>query len=220
MFPQANDSGDRGRTRCRDRSSLLQFHAMPRPRSKAAAPQPPARWERTYFEEGLATYQLKTWSAFPDFLDAEVFTIRGRARHRFIWRGQRRSDWMLASSLDRLFDRLEYKGEFKGARPKTPERRSQEHLEDFKYAARGRRGFNPPRLDENEGGLWGSTSDSPLRCSTGLTHPSPPRTSRSRDMRPGLHIVSYTDSTGMQWTFETKASLKRRRAKAVPACWS
>jgi hypothetical protein len=107
-------------------------------------------WKRVSFEDGLATYRLTAWSAFAEFLDAQVFTHRGRATHRFIWRGQRRSDWMLESSLDRLFDRLEYKGEIRGSRTINPERRSQEHLDDFKYAARGRRGFNPPELDENE----------------------------------------------------------------------
>jgi hypothetical protein len=107
---------------------------------------PPARWERTSVKDGLATYRLTAWSAFADFLDAQVFTDRGRAEHRFIWRGQRRSDWILDSSLDRLLERLGYTG---GAE-KRSEQRSQEYLEDFKYAARGRRGFNPPTLNENE----------------------------------------------------------------------
>lgn len=106
----------------------------------------PERWERKSFDQGLAVYRLATWSAFADFLEAQVFKDRGRAEHRFIWRGQRRADWKLTSSLDRLFDRVKYEG---GAR-KTLEQRSQEHLEDFKYAARGRRGFNPPTLLENE----------------------------------------------------------------------
>lgn len=35
---------------------------------------PPARWERLSFEDGLATYRLTAWSAFADFLDAQVFT--------------------------------------------------------------------------------------------------------------------------------------------------
>jgi hypothetical protein len=107
---------------------------------------PPARWERVSFEYGLVTYRLTAWSAFADFLDAQVFTNRGRAEHRFIWRGQRRSDWMLSSSLDRLFERLKYTA----AVGETGEQRSQKHLEDFKYAARGRRGLNPPPLLENE----------------------------------------------------------------------
>jgi hypothetical protein len=107
---------------------------------------PPARWERTSFDDGVVTYRLTAWSAFADFLEAQVFTNLGRAEHQFIWRGQRRTDWMLDSSLARLFTRLHYTDG-----PETTwERRSQEHLDDFKYAARGRRGFNPPNLLENE----------------------------------------------------------------------
>src|SRR5688500_8204926 len=85
-------------------------------------PSPPARWERVSFENGVATYRLTAWSAFADFLDAQVFTNRGRAEHRFIWRGQCRSDWMLDSSLDRLFRRVGYNG----GNGKTLEQRSQE----------------------------------------------------------------------------------------------
>src|SRR6185436_9207460 len=92
---------------------------------------PPARWERLPSGDGLANYRLTAWSAFADFLDAQVFTNRGRAEHRFIWRGQCRADWGLASGLDRLFERLNYKD----GPEKTWEQRSQEHLEDFKYAA-------------------------------------------------------------------------------------
>lgn len=111
-----------------------------------AALLPPARWERTLFEDGLATYRLTAWSAFADFLEAQVFTNRGRAEHRFIWRGQRRDDWMLDSSLTRLFARLNC-----ADGPDTSwEQRAQKHLEDFKYAARGRRGFNPPTLRDSD----------------------------------------------------------------------
>jgi hypothetical protein len=108
-----------------------------------ALPQP--RWERVSGENGVATYRLTAWSAFADFLDAQVFTS-GRAEHRFIWRGHRRSDWVLDSSLDRLFERLNYHQEPN----EKMEQRSKRHLEDFQYAARGRRGFNPPSLNENE----------------------------------------------------------------------
>lgn len=110
------------------------------------APLPPVRWERTSFEDGVATHRLASWSAFADFLEAQVFTNRGRAEHHFIWRGQRRADWMLDSSLSRLFARLHYTD----GSAATWERRAQQHLDDFKYAVRGRRGFNPPDLLENE----------------------------------------------------------------------
>lgn len=104
------------------------------------------RWICLAVEHGVATYRLLTWNAFPEFLDVQVFKNRGRAEHRFIWRGQRRADWKLSSSLDRLFERLNYAG----VPGKTLEQRSQEHLDDFKYAARGRRGISPLPLLENE----------------------------------------------------------------------
>jgi hypothetical protein len=114
-----------------------------------AAPKP-VTWEHVGTEDATATYRLLSWAGFGDFLDANVFTDQGKAAHRFIWRGQRRSDWPLDSSLDRLFQRLKFTGEEKYAK-KSLDARSQEHLDDFKYAARGRRGLNPPQnLNENE----------------------------------------------------------------------
>jgi hypothetical protein len=107
---------------------------------------PPPRWERVSFSEGVSTYRLTSWNVFSDFLDAQVFTDHGRAQHRFIWRGQRRADWPLDSSLDRLFEPLSVED----LKKKSTEERSQDHLEEFKYAARGRRGLNPPQMNENE----------------------------------------------------------------------
>jgi FRG domain len=106
-----------------------------------------APWKRLHFADGVATYRLSTWALFATFLDSQVFTNRGRAEHQFIWRGQRCADWGLTSSLDRLFERVKYRVPGNT----TLEQRAQEHLENFKYAARGRRGLNPPQnLLENE----------------------------------------------------------------------
>jgi hypothetical protein len=99
-------------------------------------------------EDGVATYQLPTWPDFHQFLD-RVFPDRGRASHRFIWRGQSRSDWPLDSALDRLFDRVG----LSGSGTEALEKLSQTHLENFKYAARGRRGLNP-RTDLTENEWW------------------------------------------------------------------
>jgi len=96
--------------------------------------------------EGTITFRLATWSRFFDFLEAEVFNASIDSKHAYIWRGQRRSDWSLSSSLDRLFQRLS----LLTAGPDVLERRSKEHLESFKYATRGRRGRNPAPLLENE----------------------------------------------------------------------
>ena len=95
---------------------------------------------------GVMTYGLTSWSSFFDFLEAEVFHASVASRHSFIWRGQRRSDWSISSSLDRLFQRLN----LVAAGAEVLERHSQEHLRSFIYAARGRRGPNPASLLENE----------------------------------------------------------------------
>jgi FRG domain len=107
-------------------------------------PLEPARWTRVSSASGIDTYRLSSWSAFSDFLDTTVFSNKGRAEHRYIWRGQRRSDWFLLSSIDRLFEAFTVD-------PTSPsDVRLQRHLEDFKYAARGRRGLNPREMAENE----------------------------------------------------------------------
>jgi hypothetical protein len=95
--------------------------------------------------DGVRTF-VTSWSAFFDFLENQVFNAPAASRHAYIWRGQRKSDWSLSSSLDRLFQKLN----LLAAGPKVLERRSKEHLEAFKYAARGRRGTNPAALLENE----------------------------------------------------------------------
>lgn len=102
-------------------------------------------WEQTSSADGIITFRLLGWDRYSDFLEATVFKAPP-SKHRYIWRGQRRSSWSLSSSLDRLFDKLYLLG--------TPlselERRSADHLEAFKYATRGRRGHNPALLSENE----------------------------------------------------------------------
>ena len=89
---------------------------------------------------------MTSWAAFFDFLESQVFNAAASSRHTYIWRGQRRSDWSLSSSLDRLFQKLN----LLNAGAEALDRRSQEHLRSFKYAARGRRGTNPATPLENE----------------------------------------------------------------------
>lgn len=96
--------------------------------------------------DGSIAFRLTSWSRFADLLDAEVFNAPAAARGNYIWRGQRRGDWSLSSSLDRLFGKLD----LLAAGANVLEERSHEHLEAFKYASRGRRGQNPPALSDNE----------------------------------------------------------------------
>ncbi|MGA8150329.1 MAG: FRG domain-containing protein [Terriglobales bacterium] len=108
----------------------------------------PVKWDR--LEEpadGLVAYRLASWSNFFDFIETEIFGFSETSKHDYIWRGQRRADWSLSSSLDRIFDKLGLSGA-------TPlEEIAAAHLERFKYATRGRRGPNaadPESLVENE----------------------------------------------------------------------
>jgi len=104
----------------------------------------PSGWKAVPEEsaDGVVTYKLASWSSFFDFLEAEIFHASIKSKRTYIWRGQRRSDWTISSSLDRVFERLHLL---------TPDQevlegRSLEHLQSFKYAARGRRGSNPAQL--------------------------------------------------------------------------
>jgi FRG domain len=110
----------------------------------------PARWDRLAEPaDGLVAYRLRSWSNFFDFIESEVFSTPEGSKHDYIWRGQRRSDWSLSPSLDRLFDKLDVSTQTK----KPLQEIAADHLERFKYAARGRRGPNaakPESLVENE----------------------------------------------------------------------
>ncbi len=102
-------------------------------------------WERMTPTDGTVTFRLGSWSRYFDLLETEVFRTSA-PKHRYIWRGQRNPAWTLSSSLDRLFERLH----LLPAGASALERQSAEHLDAFKYAARGRRGHNPAELSEND----------------------------------------------------------------------
>lgn len=97
-----------------------------------------SRWTVGGVSDGSASYRLASWGQIFDFLEMVVFAQSGHNR-KYIWRGQRRSDWSLSSSLDRLFEAL---GLLRGD-PQEIEAASREHLKAFRLAARGRRGGNP-----------------------------------------------------------------------------
>jgi hypothetical protein len=104
-------------------------------------------WAPIKVENGTAFYRLDTWAQFYDFLDQTVFsTQEGRRRRTYVWRGHRRDDWSLSSTLHRLFEDL---GLLRGHREDL-DLEARDHLAAFKLAARGRRGSAPLKLDENE----------------------------------------------------------------------
>jgi hypothetical protein len=97
-------------------------------------------WSPPSASDGAAVYKLSSWSFFFDFLEQVIFSPG--TKHRYIWRGQRRSDWSLSSSLDRLFQKT---GAI-GRSQRGLEELSKRHLRVFQYASRGRRGTNPVQL--------------------------------------------------------------------------
>lgn len=95
------------------------------------------RWTLFPPTQGLQALELSSWKYFYDFVHQEMLEYKG-----YIWRGQGSASWDLTSTLERAlmdFPRNQW------------EAKTREHLESFKYAVRGRRGTNPPALeDDNE----------------------------------------------------------------------
>ena len=98
-----------------------------------------ARWKVTSIAHGMAQVDLHSWDYFEPYIRKEMLDFR-----HFVWRGQASADWLLEPTLDRLFKRM---------RKKSTESLIEEHLERFKYSIRGRRGNNPPVLNE-ENDWW------------------------------------------------------------------
>lgn len=99
------------------------------------------RWEWNHVSPGYSEVHLTSWKYFGDFVYQEMLDY-----DLYVWRGHRCSDWKLESTLDRLVRTA------KIAPTKAPNFRTK-HLEQFKFAARGRRGANPPVL-EDEDSWW------------------------------------------------------------------
>ncbi|MBN2496531.1 MAG: FRG domain-containing protein [Deltaproteobacteria bacterium] len=93
------------------------------------------RWKEKPIKKGVLEVEISAWRYLSDY-----FFQRTKENERLCWRGQRRDDWRLETSLDRVL-------------PESDDAARAEHLERFKYAARGRRGENPPRL-ENDNDWW------------------------------------------------------------------
>ena len=83
---------------------------------------------------GICTIEVDTWKEFVDYINSNL-----KYRH-YVWRGQADSSWLLEPTLDRVLRKIDKIGDT---------RKINEHLKRFKYAARGRRGVNPPQLMED-----------------------------------------------------------------------
>ena len=84
---------------------------------------------------GVKRVSTPTWPTFSAYVSTKFLDFTN-----YIYRGQASDRWPLESSLDRTLRRI---GELENS--KIRER----HLERFKYAARGRRGMNPPKLESD-----------------------------------------------------------------------
>lgn len=90
----------------------------------------------TPIEHGFGEITLPSWEKF-------VSWINRLESNNYIWRGQRRADWKLQSTWDRI---MAARGEVM-----YPSAVIADHLTRFKLASRGRRGPSPPAIQsENE----------------------------------------------------------------------
>jgi hypothetical protein len=98
------------------------------------------RWFEGDIKDGYGEVRVSSWRYFMDYVYQEMLDFES-----YIWRGHRCDDWKLETTWDRLNRRARKS-------PADPYRLAT-HLERFKFAARGRRGPNPPRIDD-ENDWW------------------------------------------------------------------
>lgn len=96
-------------------------------------------WIQHDIQDGIGTFEILSWKYFNTFIDKEMLDYR-----LYIYRGHRRDDWSLDSTLNRL---LRKRGK------SISQKIRHDHLETFKFSTRGRRGFNPPVM-ENDNDWW------------------------------------------------------------------
>ncbi len=91
------------------------------------------RWNEQPMLEGTGgIITLSSWKYFSDYITQKLLDYRA-----YVFRGQSCSRWKLESTLDR---------ELRGTPLTTRDTAREQHLENFKYAVRGRRGNNPSEL--------------------------------------------------------------------------
>ena len=91
------------------------------------------RWNIEPTDRGIAICRLSSWKYFSDCVNQELLDHTS-----YVFRGHADATWKLEPTLDRIVKT-----------PTSPKRDL--HLEKFKYEVRGRRGPNPPSIeDEND----------------------------------------------------------------------
>lgn len=98
-----------------------------------------SRWKEDGIADGIGVVRLFSWKYFTDYVYQQMLDYKS-----YIWRGQRCDNLKLTSTLDRIINKS------KIAKTKRHDF-ANAHLEQFKYATRGRRGEHPPQiLAEND----------------------------------------------------------------------
>ncbi|GAB6156477.1 hypothetical protein JCM17380_52290 [Desulfosporosinus burensis] len=87
--------------------------------------------------EGVITADLSSWEEFFSIVTGRLLNTRN-----YIWRGQRSTEWLLESTLDRMLKKYDRKD-------------SLIHLKRFKYATKDRRESNPEKM-ESDDDWWAS----------------------------------------------------------------
>lgn len=94
-----------------------------------------ARWTQGKLRNGVKEIYLSHWKWFSVYVNQELLDYT-----TYIYRGHGYSEWRLEPTLDRLIKT-----------PASPKRKA--HFENFRFSTRGRRGANPPVI-EDENGWW------------------------------------------------------------------
>ena len=91
-------------------------------------------------KNGQCTVRFETWSEFSEFIVSEFIDYG-----HYVFRGQSDEKWPLEPSFDRLLKSINLKDDI--------DQMAFRHLSTFMKAVRGRRGSNPPKID-NEDDWW------------------------------------------------------------------
>lgn len=89
---------------------------------------------RKNIKDGIVQIEVTSWIEFNEFICGDLLDFKF-----YIWRGQRSSEWLLQPTLVRTLNNKE------GDKDVI----AREHLDNFKYATRGRRGSNPIGLKDD-----------------------------------------------------------------------
>lgn len=89
------------------------------------------QWTHDKVVKGVKNYELLSWKYYLNFINKEMLDYTG-----YVYRGHACRKWKLEPTIDRIIN-------------DPNSRKREEHLEKFKFETRGRRGSNPPLIDDD-----------------------------------------------------------------------